>query len=119
MKRGGYTHEQAAIKYRVKKPLVSQLLSDFKRNKDILLIAGQKILKRYKKAHMVRDVAHNVVKLKGRIWKSQQISDQVSLNHSVTVSNSFVSKVLRRDVGLSYRKLKRTSFLGNAPRCLV
>lgn len=43
----------------------------------------------------------------------------VSKSHGIKVSNSYVCQVLRNDIGLGYRQIKKVPYLGNTIRCLI
>ena len=53
------------------------------------------------------------------IWRSNQITERVRLDHNVHITDAFATSILRSDFGMRYRRVKLVAFTGNSERCLV
>ena len=53
------------------------------------------------------------------IWTTQQIRESLVQNDGPSVKHSEVSRVLREDFNMRYRKLRKAAYQGNSQRCLV
>ena len=56
---------------------------------------------------------------KGGLKSSEQVRLAVAEKHGIELRNDYIAKVLRNDVGLRYKVMKKVPFLGNMPRCLI
>ena len=53
------------------------------------------------------------------LMKSTYVSEAVAERHKISVSDQYISAVLRNDLGARYKPIKRIPFMGNSVRCKV
>ena len=53
------------------------------------------------------------------IHKASVVKHRVKMNHRQEVTNWYVRKVFRKELGLKYKKVKKISYAGNSEKSLV
>ena len=53
------------------------------------------------------------------IWKAQYVADMVGVMRHIDVDARLVRQVLKKDLGMRFRQIRRVPPEGNTARCLV
>ena len=117
VRREKLSHKQASVKFGVTTSLVSGLVVASKRKQESLAKAKAKEELRRLKLRAVLAESAKLLKSKQGLMIAKQVQDAVQLEHGVGVSRQYVGSVLREDLGVRYRAIKRIPFQANQPRC--
>ena len=119
VKQDKLSHAQAAIKFNVNKTLISRLIVQSRNDPNFLEKAAIKESARRLKLRAVLTESKKMLSSPKGLLKSSQVSEAVAERHSISVSDKYVSAVLRNDLGARYKRIKRIPFMGNSVRCQV
>ena len=95
---------------------VSNLVSTLKRSKSTIV---KRRVKELRKGHDLAAIVSTIKELVSErcsIWSTKQVRGLVKERTGLTVSTSKILHVLKRQLQLSYRKVKRVPFQGNSER---
>ena len=113
------SHADAAARFCVKVPLVRRLLKQYRADPGCFDEPAPKKQLREVKAKAVIDEV-NQFRADGRhIWRSSQLVQLVNSKAEATVTEAFVSRVLRRCCGYRYKRVKRHAWQGNSEQNIV
>lgn len=113
------SHKEAARKHRVSVTLVQSLVTASKKDPDFVQHRAEKEQQRRFKLRVVVEHANQHLQSQGGLQKSQHVADSIRQQHGVVVKPSYVSQVLRHDLGARYERLRKVPSLSNASRCLL
>ena len=110
------THRELGELFNVRTSAVTQLASALKRSKSTIAKRRAKELKRSHEEAAIISVVRGLIRERCSIWNAKQVRDLVMEQTELKVSMSKVLGVMKTQLRLSYRKIKRVPFAGNLER---
>jgi len=102
-----FSQAEVARKYRVSAPLVSQLVNEARKQPEKLRDKKAKEKKRLEALQATESVASGMLASGKSIMSSQQVQHEVKSQHQIELSKAVVRRILRKELGLGYRKADR------------
>ena len=110
---------EIAEKFRITKALAWNLISQYKRDPEMLAKRFCKEEMHNDKIALIRSTVQDMIDTKKQIWSVPYVQAIAAKNDAVPVKKHLISTVLRTEFNMSYRKLVHTSYLANNPRSMV
>ncbi len=102
------------MKFKVKAPLVSRLVRQYKADPGCFDEPTPKEQRKSAKVNAVIAQAKELLDGGGTIWRSSQLSGPASKQSGRPISDAFVAQTLREYLDLRYKKVKRVAYVGNS-----
>lgn len=112
-------HKDVAKQFRIPAKLVGDLVRESEKHPGRLEARWQRRRLREEKKDAVEEVAVSLLKTNIPIQSSHQIKLAVEENYGHVVNLNIIRQVLRKDLGMKYRKATGQPVQTNLERCLV
>ena len=110
---------EVALKYGVKVSLLSWIMRNVRKNPDLLdEIESMEIDKAMKKKKVVSAV-DEIIQGGGSIWNIAQVREKACIPGAGPISDAYISRILRTELHMKYKRVKKLAWKGNDDRCLV
>ncbi len=116
---GSLTQAEIAKKYKVKMILVSSLVTEARKQPEKLRVLKQKEKELGRASRAVERVAAGMLERSIPIDNAMKVQRQAEQYHAVEISVPKVRTMLKKELGLGYRRARQVPIQGNSERCLV
>ena len=108
-----------AYLFRVSVTVVRSLVKKAEKNLSFLSELNELQLRKIKEKEQVKTTAEKLYLSNRSIDKADDVVQAVKKEHKLVITRQFARTVMKQDLGLSYRAIKRIAYRANSPRSLI